>query len=399
MTAAVRRLRRALVLALLGLAAGGAAWAQAAPDPLEELRAEADRTLALRNAELRGRLGIVLRYAERLRQTGDRKGARQYVDRVLKLDSWAMDAHLMVAEMTREEGDAAATEKKANWLLEHAESDGVRTGALHLLERTADTAIPDIERVPGESVKIVLIPIGAVDVLLLKAAAEQVMRRLNYEVVLQRAGLELPRDAETPLRAYLDDLRKRFVPLLDTPEGDAALAATSRGRAQLEAEEVFLLVVRTWLEQQARWRELADLEARLETDYRPRWSADTMLRHFASVLGPHGRPNVMYVGVTRADMHADARRRSGPVFGWGGREVAVMTYGPFLSARSGEKPSWERLVARTTKQIICTAGSAFEIGRCGNAKCPMRVVYDLRSLDQKGYDPCTRCAEQLRRRY
>jgi predicted Zn-dependent protease len=107
----------------------------------------------------------------------------------------------------------------------------------------------------------------------------------------------------------------------------------------------------------------------------------------------------MYIGVSRSTMWSRVFRSDRDVFGWGGKEVAVMTYGPFLSSRSGESPDWERLVARTTKQIICTVGSAFEVGRCRNPKCPMRVVFDLRSVDAKGYEPCKDCAARLRKRY
>ena len=60
--------------------------------------------------------------------------------------------------------------------------------------------------------------------------------------------------------------------------------------------------------------------------------------------------------------------------------------------RGQEKPAEKRAAE---KQIICVVGSTFDVGRCPDRKCAMHVVFDLRSLDARGFKPCPRCAAIL----
>ncbi len=370
-------------------------------ETLVALRAEADRILKLKKSKALDRIGIVVICAEHHRQNGDTKTATPYLNKVLKLDPWCMDAHLMLAEMQKVEGNKAAAEKKAEWILKHAVSDQTRGGALHLLDRPADSSLPAISKIPGESTKIAVVPIGPVDVLLLKAAADLVMRHINYPVIIQQAGLDLPPEGDNPLLTWTEELRKAFAKVLPTEEGQAAIAAVAKSRGDLRSDWTFLQVYRTWLEQTARWRDLSDFDARFNNAReRPVWQATNVNRHLAAAIGPFGRSNVMYIGVTQADMLGYGRRGGErPAFGWGGKGLGSVSYGRFIASRTGEKPSWDRMVLRVAKQIICVVGSTFEVRRCTDRKCPMRVVVDIRKLDAKSLDPCKRCATQIRDHY
>jgi len=392
---------RSLILLICLIPVGaGTAVADDDKESLATLRAEADRCLKLKKSRARQRLCIPLLCAERLRQTGDTKAARRILSRIVKIDPWAMEAHLMLTEMQKEGGEKEAAEKKARWILEHAETGSVRSGALHLLDQPSDTSIPNMERVPGTSVTIVLIPIGTVDALLLKAAARKVMRHINFPVLIQQAGLHLPPGGDNPLQSWTEQLRASFDRVVATPEGQAALSETGRSRRDLSADDVFFQVYRTWLEQTARWRDLSDFEARIRGAAPRVWHGDEMNRHLATVLGPYGSETTMYVGVTRGHMLGRGwRGNERPAFGWGGKGVGSVSYGPYFASRSGEKPNWDRLLTRVAKQIICVAGSTLQLSRCTKRKCPMRVVVDLRSLDAKGLDPCKTCAQEIRERY
>lgn len=364
------------------------------------LRLEAERCLKLKKSAARLRLGVVIHYAEQVRQTGDTKTARRILERVTKVDPWAMDAHLMLAEMDKEKGlKGSQLQKKVDFLLKHAETGIVRTGALELIGRTADAKIPPIERLGGDATKIVLLPIGPVDPLLLKAAAEQVMRHLHYPVLVQQAGLELPEGGDNPLEGWFTDLRAEFRPVAETPAGQKALEEAGLDASGLSSIHAFLRVYRAWLVNTARWRDLSDFDARLHGATPPLWTGDTLNRHLAGILGPYGGENFHFIGVTEAEMITRAwRGGERPGLSWGGKGAAVCTYGPLRAVRTGEKPDWDRLVARTAKQIICAAGSSFAVRRCKNAKCPMRIVRDVREVDQKKLDPCKNCAGQVRGR-
>jgi len=387
-----------LVFGLL-VSTAGIATADDEKKALAALRAEADRCLKLKKKEARLRIGTVLLCADRFRESGDPRTARQYLKKIVKIDPWAMEAHVMLAEVQKAAGEDTAVEKKTRWILEHAESGRVRSRALRLAGSPADATLPSIAPVPGTDLRIVLIPIGPVDALLLKAAAEKAMRHVNFPVLVQDAGLHLPPGGDDPLEAWTARLREAFRPVLDTPEGRDAFTQVGKSPQEVSSDEVFHAVYRAWLERTGKWRELSEFDARLDGS-RPRvWRADDMNRHLATVVGAYSRDKLMYVGMTRGHMLGRGwRGGERPAFGWGGGGLGTVSYGPLFARQSGEKPSWDRLVARTAKQVICVIGSTLEVGRCRDRKCPMRVVVDLKSLDAKGFDPCPKCADVLRSR-
>lgn len=380
---------------LVWFALGMTASAGDDADRSAALRAEAERVLHLGKSEARSRLDIAIRHAEHLRQEGQARTALQWLDRILKVDPWAMRARLMVAEIGREQASTPAWRKQAEWILDHALADHVRVGALYLLDRPVDTSIPAMQRVPGAGVTIVLVPIGKVDALLLKAVAEEAGRYLPFPVLLQDARLPLPRPARNPFGPRIDRLRSGFRRALDSPGGRRVLAEHGKTVRDLESDAVFLDVYRTWLESGGRWRELSDLDEGLRRRHRPAWPANDLMKHLASVLGRHGRDNVSYIGVTRGEIYAGPQERA--LFGWGGKEIGIVSYARFLPRLTGEEPDWNKLRERTTKQVICTAGSTFEVGTCEDRGCPMRIVFEVSRRDACRLTPCEACRRRMLR--
>jgi predicted Zn-dependent protease/nucleotide-binding universal stress UspA family protein len=393
---------RRIVMFVLFLGAGAGPVSAGGEEVPAGLKEEAERVLKLAKPQARSRIGTALRYAAVLHKAGFAKEASRAVDRIIKLHNGALEAHLLAAELLAESGKSDAAKKKATWVLERAETDAIRGGALRLLGRPADTSIPEMARLDGADMRIVVVPIGSVDALLLKAVAGEVMRHLPFPVVIQDARLEMPPATRNPFQGELRRLRDAFRNQIETETAQAALAELSKRPDELESDRVFLEVYRAWLCRTARWRELSDLEARLGAEHRPEWRAEDLTRHLASVVGLHARDKLVFVGVTRGAMFASGMRR-GPreraVFGWGGKGLGVASYAGFRAASTGAAPDWKRLVARTAKQVMCVAGSTFEIRRCRDRKCPMRVLFDLGGLDSKGLDPCPECARQLRQHF
>jgi len=103
-----------------------------------------------------------------------------------------------------------------------------------------------------------------------------------------------------------------------------------------------------------------------------------------------------FAGLTRGHMVGhDWQKKERPAYQWGGRNLAVVSYGRFLASWSRDKPNWQRLLDRTTNQLLCGIGSTFDVGKCTDRKCPMHVVFDLKSLDARGFKPCPRCSACL----
>lgn len=371
------------------------------PDPSAALAAEASRCLRLPKSKAKPRLGVALLHAKRTLQGGDTKAASKILNKIVRIDPWALEAHLLLAQLQlkrsadRSSGKRAA-EKKIRWILEHAETDAPRAGALAALGQEADLAIPAARPLPGTDIRIAIVPIGQIDVLLVKAAAERVARHIKYPVVVQDARLDLPAGGDDPLATWTEKLRTTFQPVLEKPEGAAALKRAGRTRAALQADDAFLRVYRAWLLGSSRWRELSDFDA-VVLGAPPRiLPPDALTQHLAAAAGSFSRENVKYVGITRGFMLGhDWRGRERPAYGWGGRNLAVASYGRFRATETREKPNWQRLLDRTANQIICVIGNTFEVGKCPDRTCPMHMVFDLKSIDARKFEPCPRCAAIL----
>lgn len=99
-----------------------------------------------------------------------------------------------------------------------------------------------------------------------------------------------------------------------------------------------------------------------------------------------------YLGITEGDIFSDDFNF---LFGWARKVYGVMSYHRFTAKFNDEPPNRSRLRARTIKQAISSSFHIFGIPRCTTPTCVRAYPHSLTEHDQKGYELCSWCREQL----
>ncbi len=386
---------RALAAIVLFLVATAAADAQRIPsDALPKaLRAEVERVRKLPKKAAALRLPVIVR-AVRALADAHPKVAFGLAKWVAKTDPNYGPGQVAFAELALANKRKADATKAAKRALETATDDASRVAAARLLGETLDPALPELERIEGDGPALVLVAMGDVDVLLLKAVRERMQKWIHMPVVVQGGGVALPMSERNPWLSELDGFRRALEGAWDAGASEAARACGA-DRSDLQRDQVVARVYRAWLVAKEDWRGLSEFEAGMRTKFRPAWIADTMTRELASHIGAYARDGVRYVGITAGDMISTRSQRS--VLGWGGANLGVASYAQFSPDVREEKPDWEKLVVRLTKQALCTSAEVLQLGRCRTSSCPMHLgrFPTFERFDRKRAQPCPNCEMKL----
>jgi len=170
----------------------GVAAVLAQGQSIEELRKEADAVLKLPNVEARRRVDVVFDLANRLLKSGEKQDSLKYFLAGLQNQPWNLREQLTCAKLLLEKGDKDLAEEKIRIVADHAEDDDLASSALSLMGEKAPAEIPDIKKVEGQEHTLVLIPLGDVDVLLLKEIRDLLEAELGIPVHVQRAPITMP---------------------------------------------------------------------------------------------------------------------------------------------------------------------------------------------------------------
>jgi predicted Zn-dependent protease len=200
-----------------------------------------------------------------------------------------------------------------------------------------------------------------------------------------------------------------------------------RKPADLENDDVLLEAYPRWLRASTQWQPLADHEEKMQSfsnfdadeEERSRtaqpisWDGGQAVHAVRAAIGRDAKPGESYVGLTSRPIFFNKWRFAFSVHGGG---YAIVSYDvcrwqtwvraallPHASAfRKGDPKitdakdfSWDALVTRATKAVLCGIGRNLGVKTCTNA-CPNARAVSLNDLDRVSIDYCADCRRAMK---
>ena len=362
------------------------------PENISRLKREADRVLKLSFVNARAKVDVVFDLAQALSAAGRPNEALKYYEEGLRRHAWALEHQLAYAQLLTKVGKKDLAKERAEIVAGFAEADELVVPALKLLGRAkeADRKLPSISKLKGTGPAVVLVPMGKVDVLVLKQVRKALQDELGIPVLVQKASIRMPPPAREPLKEYLKEVRPKIMGAARTEEGKQVLRQLNLTVRDLRKDEELMRFMKKFITVQG-GEEAAEAFVRgcerLE-DKGKQWNAGQLVAALRPAVRPHGRRNVKYVGVTRRDM---CSKDWGFLFGLRIGDYAVVSYGRFRAEFHDETPNRKRLVARTLKQCLSSTGHAFGLGRCSSPRCARTYPHSVAEHDAKSAKLCSTC--------
>jgi len=360
----------------------------AEPD-LDVVKQKADTALKDTQAARLENLNDVVEYANALAAQGQEDEALKYYLSGAKILPWKMDCQLGAAHILKKKGDMEGAKKILLPLLRYMEEDTDYVQGCRELDQPVDPALPPVEKLPGTHHAVVIVPIGAVDNVLMKGAAREVSKLLKIPILVQDARLALPEPDSNAFtqfsKAILREMRanqqlRQFVvkKLSEKKLKEEDLAAPENGRFIYEEMMKEQGVPHDQIE--AELEKLADLK---------QWSATSLLDLVDKRTFPYQRPNVYYMGVTKADMTCGEYNF---LFSYSLPGCSVGSYCRFTADFTGETPNRERLARRIRVKVLQCIGKMFAFDTCSDPSCPVSYQNSLEEHDAKTEQFCPKCA-------
>ena len=357
---------------------------------LAEMKREVDEIFKLDNVEARAHVKVVFEYAKALAAAHRNAEAIRYYDSALKLAPWAMDQHLAYAQLLESAGRKKDAIKHAKIVLASAEEDELQIAAMKIADpgKSPDLTLAEISKPKTNDVGVVLVPMGKVDVLLLKDLAPKLQKELGVPVTVQKANLEMPPCDREPMKDFLKPLRtqileggigkyKKLLKQLDMTPDD------------LQDDRNFLHFLRVMLMVTRGKEALKEFDTG-SPDSDPQWDARKLVTLLHKTVQPFEIPNVRYVGVTNVDVYTEQHRF---LFGFASGGGAVCSYRRFQASFNEEMPDRDRLEDRTLKQCLSSILLNYGIDRCSNPKCARAYPNSVQEHDAKSPHLCDECKQ------
>jgi predicted Zn-dependent protease len=253
--------------------------------------------------------------------------------------------------------------------------------------------LPPIAKLRVDGHALVLIPMGEVDTRLLEGLRRSLQGALDIRVFIQDAGIALPPYKRDRLTRMARSFRERLSTLRDSPQVKKVLAESAVDEEKLQDDRVVLALLRKLTEMSAD----ADAVKRLDSAIQEargaeaQWDMDELLKELRNRVRAYKSPNIGYMGVASVDAFW---RDNNFIFGVGNPSGhGVITYYRFTSEFNGETPNEQKLLSRTFKQALSTAGFIFGVPRCSDPKCVRAYPNSLAEHDAKSSEFCDACRE------
>jgi HEAT repeat protein/predicted Zn-dependent protease len=386
--------RTPLLLATLTLLSTLAS-AQEKPSSSESLRKQAEGVLKLDSTQARSKVGVVFEFAKRLEAEGKLKEAMRVLDRGLRIHAWALAEQLRYARLLEASGAKEKARTRAKLVFEHAERAQLVKGAAKLLGERLDQDIPLLTQPAGSATTLVLLPLNDPNAaLLLRAMAPELARVSGVKVVVARVRLELPPPTRRPLQEELARVRASLEAQSSDPGVQAELKLQGKTLEDLaEDQELQNFVLRLY--RRTRPSQVAPLEARFAAlAEKQQWDGYALMDDVASAVRSVDRAKVCYVALTSKDICSS---KTNFLFGARKWRHAVVSYHRFRAAFNGELPNRARLLNRTLKQCITSAGHVLGVKRCSQPTCVRAYPNSLQEHDAKKTKVCAECAAGFKR--
>jgi predicted Zn-dependent protease len=376
----------ALILAPLAVGAE-----QAARKSSEELQRNADAAMALgQSADGISKAQDLLDYAVLLHGEGNDHKAQKYLEEGLRRKPWALAEQLLYAKMLQRSGDTAEAERRAKFVVERAEDDTTQIAARRILGSAPDLALKPYGPVPGEGLALVLVPIGAVDKLLLIEATQYLHERLGIPVLVEEAHVMVPHAKRDAYAEYMGKARQGLKDSANDPSLMEELKRQGRTLSDLsdnDALESFVLKGVAASASAEKYRELCrnldDLKKKGK-----QWDTDDLLKNLNDAVASQQRKGVLVMGITNLDIYTT---KFNFLYSLCSGTHSVLSYCRYCAANTGEPPDRSRLMSRLRKLCLGNFGHLCNVERCSNPKCPLSFQMTIQEHDAKTEDYCPSC--------
>ena len=384
--------------AILSLLAAGAllstpTWAR--EPSLADLQKMADQVLQQDNIDARVQIEIVMVLADRLAKDGKSAEAVRYYEAGLKHYPLDLRRQLACAEQYEKLGKKDEAAAKAKIVAKAAEEDAQILAARKMLGEQVDTAVEAMGKLEGDGFTIVLVPMGDVDVLLLREIRQKAQDQLGVPVLVRSIPLKMPDFGRDPLHDLCQGLRRDLQKIKqDGPDNYAAILKTTGIQEEELQQDMAVMGLFQWLlrqpgneaNRQAFAKALDDLPSTER-----QWDSIGLVNVFREAVKPYRQKNVRFIGVTRCDIYSEntAFLFANTCLG----DVSVMSYRRFMSAFTRETPNRGRLAKRATNQALSCSGKVFGLESCSDPTCPRAYPNSVAEQDAKSEKLCDRCRE------
>lgn len=387
---------RGLRLILLATILVGDALAADPAQPVgESVRAAADRVWKIYekgdNIEAGRQGGALVGAADFFRSEGKLEQACEYYRRAGLVRPWDLDAKERYAEVLQQLGETVAARDVAGQVQALAETDKLQEACHALLGGIPPPQLPapaDLAPNPGETI-LILVPGPGGRRWLLNEAGGRLSAGLGIRVGVATAHLGVGAADRTGRSRLIKHLRKNL------PWADPRLAVflpSRKGAApeELSDDEVIGVMERLCQQDGGKEKLAAFTAALAEADRRLQWDADRLLAVLAREYPDRGKPRVVHLAALPMDLYSGtANFLFGSALENG--NYAVASYERFTASFTGEPPNRERLVERTTKQLLSSFGFAVGVPRCADPRCARSYSSSLNEHDAKGAGLCSEC--------
>jgi predicted Zn-dependent protease len=364
----------------------------------EQLEERVARLLEGDNVTLRRDVDQIFSLADIYESEGNDTEATRLYQIALQADSWRLEYQLKFARLLDKNGERAQAIEKARLVYDYAENEDVIGQAKELLlefrvrpEELEDETLSAV----NENVEIVIVPIGKVNQKLLFEVRDELQKKMGIKYSIAENGLELGKaersEVDKALERIVNDIRRELPEELlrelmtytgltetdlETGEGRIAFLKGYFAKSEATPEQIKRF-----------WDYVEELKDKGQFD------AARLLSDIQKNYPIGQRPEVKgYLGMTEGDIFADDNNF---LFGWSRKGYGALSYHRFTADFNEEPPNRPRLRARTVKQAISSSFFILGIPRCTTPTCIRTYPHNLTEHDQKGYELCQWCREQL----
>jgi len=364
-------------------------------DAADKVLADTDNVRASKNA------GAIFDYASALEVLGHTNAALVYLERGLVYSPWRLEEQLNCARLLRGAGRHQSADEKARLVLQRAETDALLARSSEMLGQPFVGSLKT-EPWPDARPSLALVPIGDVDVWLVRTLQSNLISSFRIPVVIRQPTVRLPAANRDPVKVLADRCREPLKKSqFKSKAGDAA-RRLSLAPSYMEDDAAVLKVFRQLLREESENKKdpealrQFDEEVQVTRKLGKQWKADEVLAETSRALSGELPAGNAYLAITRLDMFAGESRY---VFGVGDSRAqgAVMSYLRFTAALLGQPPDRERLSKRAYKQALSSVGFAFGVPRCSHPVCARAYPNSLEEHDAKGIELCELCEQSFKK--
>lgn len=368
----------------------------AADESLKELKDRADKVLNdTDNVRASKAIAAVFDYANALEGSGQTDGALLYRERGLTFSPWRLDQQMAYARLLQSAGQTNAALERARIVYQRAETDELLGQSSAMLDSPLDRALPN-EPWPEKVPSLALVPVGEVDVWLVRSLQTNLSARLRIPVVIKAVRVQVPPPKRNHLKMLADRCREPLKQFQINRQADNVARRLGLESSYKDDDEAVFKVFHELLRKEAEEKKDLDAVRRFDDELGwtrkldKQWQAEELLKEISGATSGRKRPGNAFLAVTRFDLFAGESRY---VFGLGDSTLngALMSYLRFTSALMDQPADKERLTKRTLKQALSSVGFAFGVQRCSNPTCARSYPNSLEEHDSKGTDLCEVC--------